>query len=254
MMKSNKLLIWETIIALIVIGLIVCIFMVDLDLGVFKIVPVNKLLSQYTSIKDLDTKLQTTKSDYESSIKSVEDAKTNYEKQKTQYDAISEDTINIIKEATADEQYTIDYIWVKIGNYATSNNLVLSLVEPGGTASASSSSTGGGTTTPTGTTGGNTQVSSGTTTGTGTTTPTGTTTGTDTAPTTNTPPTTNTGTSSSDELSIKVVGNYTDVSSFIFDLENDNELRFKLDKIKMEYAGSNQITATFAVRNLKFVK
>lgn len=226
MTKTNKLLIFEIVMGLILIGLITSVFFVDLDLGLFKVVSQKTLMSQYDSIKDLDDKLVTTKGNYDSSLKSVETSKAEFKKQKDQYDAITQDTINIIKEATTDEKYNVEYMWIKLGNYAKSNNLVLTLVEPGGTAQADTSST---TTT---------QTSS-------TTTPTTGSTAGSTTPTT---------TSSTGEFSISVKGNYINVSDFIFDLENDTELRFKLDKIKMEYAGNNQITASFVVKNLKFVK
>lgn len=220
MMKNNKLLIFEIVTGLIVIGLIFTIFFVDLDLGLFKIVSQKTLMSQYAAIKDLDTKLLNTKSSYDSTLKSIESSKADFKKQKDQYDAITDEAIKIIKEATTEEKYNVEYMWIKLGNYAKSNNLTITLVEPGGTASAST---------------GSTQTSSTTTQ----------TSGAASAPTS---------TSSTGEFTISVKGNYTDVSEFIFDLENDQELRFKLDKIKMEYAGNNQITASFVVKNLKFVK
>ena len=234
MMKIKKILIAETVALVIIIGLIVSIFFVDFDLGIFKLVSKTTLMSQFTSIKDLDTKLVSTKTNYDASIKNVETAKSDFTKQKQQYDAITDDTISIIKEATTDEKYNIEYMWIKLGNYAKSDNLALSLVEPGGTGSSTSAPT---TTTTTGST-----TTSSTTTG-------GTAAGTAAGAAASTTPA-----SSGNEFTIKVTGNYIDVSDFIFELENDNELRFKLDKINMEYAGSNQITATFAVKNLKFIK
>lgn len=233
MMNRKKLLIGEGIAALIIAGIIAAIFMVETDLGIFKIVSPQSLMSQYNSIKDMNSKLETSKTNYETSLKAVETAKSEYTKQKEKYEAITDETISIIKEATADEQYNIDYIWVQIGNYAKANNLVLSLIEPGGS-SQTATDTSSTTSTTTGT---NSQVTSESK-------------GTDTQSAT----TSTTTKSPSNELSIKVVGNYTDVSDFIFELENDVELRFKLDKIKMEYAGNNQITATFAVKNIKFKK
>lgn len=233
MMNRKKLLIGEGIAALIVAGIIAAIFMVETDLGIFKIVSPQSLMSQYNSIKDMNSKLDTSKTNYETSLKAVETAKSEYTKQKEKYEAITDETISIIKDATADEQYNIDYIWVQIGNYAKANNLVLSLIEPGGS-SQTATDTSSNTSTTTGT---NSQVTSESK-------------GTDTQSAT----TSTTTKSPSNELSIKVVGNYTDVSDFIFELENDVELRFKLDKIKMEYAGNNQITATFAVKNIKFKK
>ncbi|MDD2376545.1 MAG: hypothetical protein PHD15_00750 [Clostridia bacterium] len=267
MMNAKKNLIIEIITSLVIIGLIVGMFFVDLNLGIFKVVSIDTLMSQFNYIKELDTKLLTAKTNYDDSIKIVETAKSDYIKQKEQYDAITDETIAIIKEATTDEKYNIEYMWIKLGNYAKSNNLTLSLVEPGGAGQASSTTpktTAPKTTTPTTTTPTTTTptTTTPTTTTPTTTTPT-TTTPTTTTPTTTTPttttPTTTTPTApiastSKSEFTIKVQGNYIDVSDFIFELENDAELRFKLDKINMEYAGSNEITATFVVKNLKFVK
>lgn len=232
MIKSKKFLIGEAIAALIIASIIAVIFMVEVDLGIFKIVSPQSLISQYESIKDMNSKLATSKTNYETSIKSVDIAKSEYTKQKEKYEAITDEAISIIKDATADEQYNIDYIWVQIGNYAKANNLVLSLIEPGGTSQTTTDTSATSTTTTT------TQVTS------------------ESKPADNQTASTNTSQtkSPSNELSIKVVGNYNDVSGFIFELENDTELRFKLDKIKMEYAGNNQITATFAVKNIKFKK
>jgi len=237
MIKSKKNLISEIIVALVIIGLIVSIFFIDLDLGVFKVVSKNTLMSQYKSIKDLDTNLLNAKTNYDSSIRTVETSKANFKKQKEQYEAITDETISIINEATTDEKYNIEYMWIKLGNYAKSNNLSLALVEPGGSTQAAAASS------DTATPGATTSDKSGTT-------PAGTTTAPGGISDISTAPTS----SSGDELTISVIGNYTDVSSFIFELENDDELRFKLDKIKMEYAGSNEITASFAVKNLKFIK
>ncbi len=238
MIVNKKLFIIEIGMALVVIGLIVSIFYVDFDLGIVKIVSQKTLMAQYMDIQSLDEKLEASKTNYEASIKAVETSKSDFKRQKEEYEAITDETIAIIREATTDEKYSIEYMWIKLGNYAKSNNLLISLIEPGGTAQvetppASTTPT----TTPT------------TTTPPETTTPT-------TTPTTTTPPATTTPTSvsSGDELIISVKGDYMDVSEFIFEIENDAELRFKLDKIKMEYAGSNEITASFAVKNLKFIK
>jgi hypothetical protein len=239
MINAKRMLIWEIVLLVIIAGIITVVFLVELDLSIFKIVSPQKLASQYQSLKDMNAKILTSKNNYNSSVKAVEAAKADYLREKEKYEAITDETIEIIKEATADEQYNIDYIWITIGNYASANNLSLSLIEPGGTSqnnTGSSSTTDTTQSTTTNTT--DSQVSSQTS-------------GDKTSTTTTT---TSTTISPSNELSIKVVGNYIDVSSFIFELENDIELRFKLDNIKMEYAGNNQITATFAVKNLKFRK
>lgn len=278
MIKNKKLLIFEIIAILIEIGLIVCVFLVDINFGIFKFVSQKTLLSQYDSINTLDTKLTSANNNYETSIKSVEIAKSDYEKEKAEYDAISDETISIIKEATTDETYNIEYMWIKIGNYASSNNLTLVMNEPGGTSTTTTTTTTDTTRTTTSDTAGasssdleqnnetitnkdseenenNDELDS------------------DSAGSSEEDEedfdendTNSVGSleedeedeedssSSTGEFTVKVKGNYLDISDFIFELENDSELRFRLDKITMEYSGSNQITVSFAVKNLKFIK
>ena len=289
----------------------------DVNLGPLKILSVKTLMSQYSQITTANTNLEQQKSKYQSTMTSLETAKCDFKTQKSKYDSISDDTINIIKEATTNEKYDIEYIWVKLGNYAKENNLSIVLIEPGGSsasATAQSSNTSGTSTTtsttsnPNGsntssqttTTNGNTNNTNnnGTTTQsgsvptkqadasasentvkssdnkstpsnataevnklqnvTGGTTATGTT---GTSSTTGGTTATNPGilsnpssSSSSNTLKIQVTGNYLNISDFIFDLENDSELKFKLDDISMEYVGSNNIKASFSVKNMTVIK
>lgn len=218
MMKDKKFLIIEAVALLILVVLIIFVFNVDLNLGVVKLTSQKTLMSEYKSMQGLDSRLMNAKNNYESSISAVESAKAEYKKEKEKYEAISDETIRIIKEANTEEKYNIEFMWVKLGSYAKSNNLTLSLIEPGSEVKTETT-----TTQPTQQT--TTEANK------------------------NVPEV-----SSSNEFRISVKGDYIDVSSFIFDIENDAELRFKLDKIKMEYAGSNQINASFVVKNLKFVK
>lgn len=244
MINAKKMLIWEIILIIIIVGIITSVFIVELDLGIFKIMSPQKLVSQYDSIVDMNSRILTSKNNYDSSLKTIETAKKDYTREKEKYEGITDETIAIIKEATSDEQYNIDYIWITIGNYASVNNLSLTLVEPGGSASASSTTPKSEETSTTTSTTTETKKDDQVTSQTG-----------DTEKASNTTPApTSPVKSSGSEFSIKVVGDYIDVSSFIFELENDIELKFKLDNIKMEYAGNNQITATFAVKNLKFKK
>ncbi|MEG0872568.1 MAG: hypothetical protein RSG48_01190, partial [Clostridia bacterium] len=53
---------------------------------------------------------------------------------------------------------------------------------------------------------------------------------------------------------IQVSGSYIDVSDFIFEVENDKDLRFKLDNISIEYVSGNKIKANFDVKNLSIKK
>lgn len=279
----------------------------DVNLGPLKILSVKSLMSQYNQITTANTNLEQQKSKYQTTLTSLETAKSDFKTQKAKYDSISDDTINIIKEATTNEKYDIEYIWVKLGNYAKENNLSIVLVEPGGSAAATTqSSTTSGTTSNTSNNTSNTSNSSSsqTTTTNGNSNSATTQNGTvstkqadasanvntvkssdgkttsssnavevnklqNVTNSTNNSTTSNntTGTSpvgssilsnsqssSSNTLKIQVTGNYLNVSDFIFDLENDSELKFKLDDISMEYVGSNNIKASFSVKNMTVIK
>ena len=66
---------------------------------------------------------------------------------------------------------------------------------------------------------------------------------------------TNNSSSSSDDsvLSIQVTGSYIDLCDFVFEIENDDSLRFKLDNISMS-GSSEAVTATFDVKNTIVIK
>ena len=51
-------------------------------------------------------------------------------------------------------------------------------------------------------------------------------------------------------MKIQVKGSYMDISDFIFEVENDKALRFKLDNISIEYVSGTTIKANFDVKNL----
>ena len=55
-------------------------------------------------------------------------------------------------------------------------------------------------------------------------------------------------------IRIVVRGRYANVADFVYDVENDKELKFRLDNIKMSYKSNNQIEATFNVLNLQLKK
>ena len=55
-------------------------------------------------------------------------------------------------------------------------------------------------------------------------------------------------------IKITVQGRYANVADFVFDVENDKSLRFRLDNIKMTYTENNAIQATFNVLNIKVKK
>ena len=62
------------------------------------------------------------------------------------------------------------------------------------------------------------------------------------------------GSSLNSGVKVSVEGRYANVADFVFDVENDKSLKFKLDNIKMSYSGNNKIKATFDVLSLSVLK
>lgn len=215
----------------------VYLILVGTDLGFINISSFTSLQEQHDNIETKQNDLNQKQNSYKTTVQNLDNAKSEFSKEKAKYEAISDETINIIKEATTEENYNIEYMWVKLGNYAKIHNLSIVLVEPGGSASAVETPTTGNTETPT-------------TGGTNTSTPTtgGTNTPTTGQPTTQTPTTGSQ--AGTNELKVEVNGSYMNVSDFIFDVENDKELKFKLDNITMEYVSGTTIKTTFSVKNM----
>ena len=215
---EKKLLIIEGIILTIIILVIVAICNTNINLGLFKIVKLTTLTDTKNNLDKVTQNINTVKNSNSSKVISLETAKQEFKDAKLSYDGISEETLNIIKEATLEETYDIEYMWIKLGNYAKVNNLNISLVEPGGNIVETDTEedkddqtiSSDGATEP--------QVQT------------------------------------SSNLMINVIGDYLDLAEFVFDVENDVELRFKLDKIKMNYAQNNNVTATFEVKNVVIEK
>lgn len=209
---ENKKIIIVSLITIILVGILVCILVIDMPM--IGISSVKTIISKHEEINSKEAQLLTEQNAYSSILSSVETAKSNYEKEKTKYDSISEETINIIKEFNTEETYSLEYMWIKLGNYAKKNNLSIVMIEPGNSNTTS--------TTPE-----NTESV---------------------VDNSNTTP--KKSTSSSNVLQIQVTGSYIDLSDFIFEVENDSELKFKLDNISMEYVSGTTIKTTFDVKNI----
>lgn len=213
---EKKVLIIQCVILTVIILGIVCVFNSNLNLGLFKIIKLDTLLLNKEDIDMAAASLEKSKSEYENGLLSLQKAQKEYENQKNKYEAISDESLEIIKQATLEETYDVEYMWIKLGNYAKTNNLSINIVEPGGSVVTENNDEDGDDT-----------VSS------------------------NESSSNNTNTQN---LMISVVGNYLDLAEFVFDVENDVELRFKLDKIKMVYAQSNKVSTTFEVKNIVMEK
>lgn len=231
----------------VIIIFVLVIFMVtlfaDVDLKVFKLTSVNSLLNKRTEIEKAESNLVSKQTEYDNAVKKIKDAETTFDSEKTKYESISDDTINVIKEATTEENYDIEYMWIRLGNYAKRNNLTIVMTEPGGSIKNESANKDGSTSSASSTT----TTESTTTSSTANTT----TTATPVESTDNTTTTENEKDASKNTLfGIQVTGSYLNISDFIFDVENDSALRFKLDNISIDYVSGTTIKARFDVKNL----
>ena len=264
MTLNNKKMIIVTSILAISIILLLVFMLLGVNLGLFRIPSVSYLLNEYNLVKKVEKELITTQDNYYNATNSLEKAQSEYNKQKNKYNSISDETINIIKEATTEETYNLEYMWIKIGNYAKKNNLEIVMFEPGGQTDSSSQNDNSTTTSN------NTSTTANNKSNTTTTTPTTSTNKNTTNSTTTTTSGNNTSTENKDNktsdnktsdksntssndssvLKIQVTGSYMNTSDFIFEVENDAALRFKLDNISMDYVKGTTIKTSFNVKNI----
>lgn len=247
-LNNKKMIIISSILGVTVI-LIVLLMLLGANLIIVKIPSISSLVGEYGLVKKSEKDLSTAQGTYYTTVSNLEKAESDYDKQKNKYNSISDETINVIKEATTEESYNLEYMWIKLGNYAKKNNLEIVMVEPGGkqiTNTNNNSSNSGSSTDNTDNTD-NTDSNSTTTT---TTTTSSSTTNNSTNSSTNTSSDTSASTSSSSALKIEVKGSYMNISDFIFEVENDTSLRFKLDNISMDYVKGTTIKASFNVKNI----
>lgn len=239
-LNNKKMIIISSILGVTVI-LIVLLMLLGANLIIVKIPSISSLVGEYGLVKKSEKDLSTAQGTYYTTVSNLEKAESDYDKQKNKYNSISDETINVIKEATTEESYNLEYMWIKLGNYAKKNNLEIVMVEPGGKQITNNNSSNSGSSTD------NTDSNSTTTT---TTTTSSSTTNNSTNSSTNTSSDTSASTSSSSALKIEVKGSYMNISDFIFEVENDTSLRFKLDNISMDYVKGTTIKASFNVKNI----
>lgn len=233
--EYKKLGIFGGIAGVMFILLMVFLF-VDISLGPIQIASISTILSQYDEVTKAEAGLISTQSAYNTTLLTLDRAKNTYQNEKGKYEAISDETIAVIKEATTQEEYSIEYMWIRLGNYAKINNLSIVLVEPGGGQNINTSDN---TTTSTPVASSSSSSSNTTNSATG-----------------NTSNSDNSllGNDRGDTFKIQVSGSYMNVSDFVFAVENDSELRFKLDNIAMEYVSGTTIKTTFDVKNMVILK
>ena len=235
-MEKETIKIIVCIVLFLVFGGLVALFaLVDLDLSIVEFSSINGVIAKREELLRLEQELQSTEMKYEQAKKSLASSQSSFSSAKNKYEAISDETINLIKEATTEENYDIEYMWIRLGNYALTNNLSISMVEPGGITTSTNSNTN---TQPANAQVDNTQ-----------------TTAADTTSTAEVPnSSTTTSTNSDTLLTIVVEGSYLNMSDFVFEVENDKELRFKLDNIEITYVSGTTIKAKFDVKNVIILK
>ena len=232
-MVENK----KSLIAIIVfaVSLIFLIVVLSGGLSSLGIVSLTGIGAKRNELVTAENNYTSKKASYESSFENVETAEKNYDAQKKKYDSISDETVDVIKKSASNEKYSIEYMWIKLGNYAKKDNLSIVIVEPGNDSSDTSSSTTASTTTSDTVSLDNTTTTKETT-------------------VTTTKSSETTQTSTGEPLKIKVEGSYLNIADFIFALESDSELKFRIDNISMEYVSGTTISTTFEVKNVTISK
>lgn len=238
-MREYKKIIILSSVLLILIVLITLVMIFDVDFVLFKNLSIAGIGKTKNNVDVLVKLEQFEEQNLITAKDELAKAKTTFDEAKNTYNNIDESTIAIVQEATKNENYFIEYLWVVLGNYAKANSLDIDIVTPGSTKETTINNEAGSTTvtTPTGETvnGGTTQNTNKENTGT---------------------TTDKTLDTSVQDNAIKIVvrGRYSNVADFVFDVENDKELRFKLDNITMTYLKDNSIEATFNVLSLNVKK
>lgn len=231
--KTNILV--QSLIAICIISIIVylCVWGIES----FGILSVSQINEKSNVLESFNLSFETMQQQYANKITERNQAEDNFEKEKTKYNSISEDTVELIKDVTKEQEYMIEYLWVVLGDYAEDNGLKLIVMEPNQKATFNI-------------TAGTVQLQEAKAEGT--------------EDTTVTMPNGEAVTSSGDVVEgngnivinpttnskttkILLIGEYQNVADFVFEVENDKSLKFKLDNISMQYAGSNSVLAQFDV-------
>lgn len=224
MRKYIKLIVLSVIL-LAAITLVTLAMIFDVDVVLFKNLSISSIQTKKLEVETLMLQHKVEEINNTNAKENLQTSKNSYDVAKQKYESIDESTIELVEEATKEEKYFIEYLWIVLGNYASANNLEISIITPGSTIEKvetekdddkkdeENSST---------------------------------------AENKNDLTSNLTGISSG--IKIAIQGRYANVADFVFDVENDKSLRFKLDNIKMIYAGDNEIQAIFDVLSLSVLK
>lgn len=249
-MKSDliKIIITSTILLILIVAIIL-LAIYKIDLGVFKTASLSWISERNSSVSKKGKELAILEKGYDEQDSEIKAAEEEYETEVKRYEAISEETLQIIKDATKEQEYSLEYLWVTLGNYAKAHKLSIAIIEPSGTVGA-------GNTQKTGT---DSQGTSNVTTGTGITA------GSDGTVKTKEDEAkdkekkeeninvTEGLSASTDAATLQVKGDYINLADFVYEVENDKDLRFRLDNISMKSAGGSEIIASFKIKNLAVI-
>ncbi len=217
--EYKKIIIMAVILLILIIGIVVS-FTSELKLGELRSVAIFTMSESREELDNLIEREASTKAEQQSTLDKLEKTKNSYEAEKEKFEKIDQSTIDMIREATKDEKYFIEYLWITLGNYADENDLAIEIITPGSTSAVTGESMNNGS-------GNNNSAQS--------------------------KPSLDTSVSNG-AIRLVVRGRYANVADFVYDVENDKELKFRLDNIKMSYKSNNQIEATFNVLNLQVKK
>ena len=227
MRRYTKLIVLSVVLVLLIASITLTMIF-DIDFMLFNNLSISTIQARELNADEMLENLNKEELNNTNAKQSLETSKKSYEKEKNTYENIDESTIEIVEDATKEEKYFIEYLWIVLGNYANSNGVDIGIVTPGATTESSSTNTNT-----------NTNTNAGANFGQGVGSNTSTSTSTNTSKT---------------GIKIAIEGRYANVADFIFDVENDKSLRFKLDNIQMTYVGNNEIKAQFDILSLSVLK
>lgn len=187
----------KTLIMVLILLLLVTIgFMVfkSLKIGSVEVLGVKNLGEENKKLDDsIQTLSRLTSTDYQKALNDITSSAKQYEQAKTEYEELATvSTDNEVTTASQLQKYEIEYLWTRIGNHATSENVVLKLEIK---ANSTSEATG------------------------------------------------------YYDLNFTATGDYVSLTDFIYDIENDSSLGFKIEGFKMEPSGSG-LQASFTCTNI----
>ena len=224
MMDETKKIVIAVLVLLVLLAGIIAIALVDVP--ILGTLSVKSIIGKRQEIIAKEAELINEQNTYDTTLIKLEDTKTSYETEKTKYEAISDETIKIIQEANTLENYSLEYMWIRLGNYAKRNNLTFIMVEPNNDPILENNEIDEENEDKSVVEEDKTSESN------------------------EEDIVKDTAVGNGEALKIQVTGSYLDLADFIFEVENDSELRFKLDNISMELVSGTVVRATFDVKNI----